>query len=315
MTDRYFLSVLLNGVKQVIDLGGAKLRNRFMSASGCFGYGEEFAKVMDLNTLGAIVVKGLSLKPWPGNKGIRVAETPAGMLNAIGLENPGVDYFIEHYLPFLRAKNIPIVVNIAGHSLDEYVEVVRRLERTGVEALELNISCPNVKEGGIAFGTSASKAFVVVKAVREQTTLPLWVKLSPNVTDIVEIASAVKDAGADALTLINTLTGMVIDITTGKPLLGNVTGGLSGPAIRPIAIHMVYQVAAKVNLPIIGVGGISSLSDALEFFMAGASAVQVGSALFRDPLLLERLPKELEDYLKQRKLSIEEVIGLARRSV
>lgn len=298
----------------MIDIGGAKLKNPFMSASGCFGYGQEFAEIMDLNTLGAIVVKGVSLEPWPGNKGVRVAETPAGMLNAIGLENPGIDYFLTHYLPWLKEKKVPVVVNIVGRSVEEYALVAKRLNQTGVTSLELNISCPNVKEGGIAFGTSKEKAFEVVSAVRKETSLPLWVKLSPNVTDIVEMALAVEEAGADALTLINTLTGMVIDIETGKPLLGNLTGGLSGPAIKPIAIRMIYQVAQKVKVPIVGVGGITSIDDALEFFMAGASAVQVGSALFRDPLLLSRLPGELENYLAKKQTNLEAIIGLARRN-
>lgn len=302
-------------VNEMIDIGGAKLKNPFMSASGCFGYGREFAQIMDLQTLGAIVVKGVSLDPWLGNKGVRVAETPSGMLNAIGLENPGLDYFLENHLPFLLQKDLSVVVNIVGKTLEEYVEVARRLNDTSVSALEINISCPNVTEGGIAFGTSPEKAYEIISSIRKVTELPLWVKLSPNVTDIVEIAKAVEAAGADALTLINTLTGMVIDIETGKPLLGNLTGGLSGPAIKPIAVRMVYQVASKVNLPIVGVGGITTLNDALEFFMAGASAVQIGSALFRDPLLLERLPKELERYLIEKNTTLEQIIGLARRSV
>ena len=302
-------------VNEMIDIGGAKLKNPFMSASGCFGYGREFAQIMDLQTLGAIVVKGVSLDPWLGNKGVRVAETPSGMLNAIGLENPGLDYFLENHLPFLLQKDLSVVVNIVGKTLEEYVEVARRLNDTSVSALEINISCPNVAEGGIAFGTSPEKAYEIISSIRKVTELPLWVKLSPNVTDIVEIAKAVEAAGADALTLINTLTGMVIDIETGKPLLGNLTGGLSGPAIKPIAVRMVYQVASEVNIPIVGVGGITSLNDALEFFMAGASAVQIGSALFRDPLLLERLPKELERYLIEQNTTLEQIIGLARRSV
>ncbi|HHY19071.1 MAG TPA: dihydroorotate dehydrogenase [Firmicutes bacterium] len=302
-------------MNEMIDIGGAKLKNPFMSASGCFGYGREFAQIMDLQTLGAIVVKGVSLDPWLGNKGVRVAETPSGMLNAIGLENPGLDYFLENHLPFLLQKDLSVVVNIVGKTLEEYVEVARRLNDTSVSALEINISCPNVAEGGIAFGTSPEKAYEIISSIRKVTELPLWVKLSPNVTDIVEIAKAVEAAGADALTLINTLTGMVIDIETGKPLLGNLTGGLSGPAIKPIAVRMVYQVASEVNIPIVGVGGITSLNDALEFFMAGASAVQIGSALFRDPLLLERLPKELERYLIEKNTTLEQIIGLARRSV
>lgn len=299
----------------MIDIGGAKLKNRFMSASGCFGYGVEFSKLMDLSQLGAIVVKGVSATPWQGNKGIRVAETPAGMLNAIGLENPGVDYFIEHYLPFLQQKEIPIVVNVVGKSIEEYELVAKKLEGTNIDAIELNISCPNVREGGISFGIKKDKAFEVVDAVRNVTTIPLWVKLSPNVSDIVEIAETVKKAGADALTLINTLTGMVIDVDTKKPLLGNITGGLSGPAIRPVAVRMVYQVASAIDIPIIGVGGITSLRDALQFFMAGASAVQVGSGVFRDPLLLERLPRELDEYLMDSGLNIEDLIGCAIRSV
>ncbi len=299
----------------MVDIGGAKLKNRFMNASGCFGYGVEFDRLMDLKKLGAIVVKGVSTVPWRGNSGVRIAETPAGMLNCIGLENPGVDYFLTNYLPFLKEKEIPIVVNVVGRSSEEYVEVVKKLAGSGVTALEVNISCPNVKAGGMSIGTSPETANQVVKAVRSETDLPLWVKLSPNVTDIVEVALAVEDAGADALTLINSLTGMTIDVRSKKPLLGNITGGLSGPAIRPIAVRMVYQVAGRVKIPVIGVGGITCLEDALEFFMAGASAVQVGSGLFRDHTLLERLPSEFEAYLEEEGLTAEELVGIARRNV
>lgn len=207
----------------MVDIGGAKLKNRFMNASGCFGYGVEFDRLMDLKKLGAIVVKGVSTVPWRGNSGVRIAETPAGMLNCIGLENPGVDYFLTNYLPFLKEKEIPIVVNVVGRSSEEYVEVVKKLAGSGVTALEVNISCPNVKAGGMSIGTSPETANQVVKAVRSETDLPLWVKLSPNVTDIVEIALAVEDAGADALTLINSLTGMTIDVRSKKPCLANIT--------------------------------------------------------------------------------------------
>ncbi|MFA6693673.1 MAG: dihydroorotate dehydrogenase [Bacillota bacterium] len=302
-------------MRDLIEVGRAKIKNRFMNASGCFGYGVEFNKIMDLEKLGAIVVKGISSKPWPGNSGVRIAETPAGMLNCIGLENPGVDYFLENYLPFLQTKDLSVVVNVIGHTIDEYGEVAKKLTDSGVCALEINISCPNVKAGGISMGTSPDIAYEVVKTVRSETKLPLWVKLSPNVTDIVEIAVAVEEAGADALTLINTLTGMVIDTKTKKPLLGNITGGLSGPAIKPIAIRMVYQVTGNVKIPVIGVGGITCLEDALEFFMAGASAVQVGSGLFKEPNLLERLPEEFETYLNKESLSAEELIGIARRNL
>lgn len=255
-----------------------------MTASGTFGYGREYAELVDLNRLGAIVVKGLSLMPTPGNPPPRIAETPSGMLNAIGLENVGLDVFLRDKLPYLRTLRTPVVVNIYGKTDAEYAELAERLDGVpGVAALEVNISCPNVKAGGVAFGVSAPTAAALVAEVRKRTRLPLMVKLSPNVTDVTEIARAAEGAGADILSLINTVTGMAIDIQTRRSRIANQTGGLSGPAIRPIALRMVWQVARVATVPVVGLGGILTASDALEFLIAGASAVQVGTANFVNP--------------------------------
>ena len=267
-----------------VSIAGLCLKNPVMTASGTFGYAAEFTDLVDLNRLGAIIVKGLSIEPSAGNPPPRIVETPCGMLNAIGLENVGIAAFIEKKLPFLRTLNTPVIVNIYGKTIEEYRQLAGCIEPVeGIAAIEVNISCPNVSSGGIAFGVDPQSAFTVVSAVRKQTTRPLIVKLSPNVTDITQIARSVVDAGADCLSLINTLTGMAIDIETRKPRLANITGGLSGPAIRPVAVRMVWQTAQAVSVPIIGIGGIMTASDALEFFIAGASAVQIGTANFVNP--------------------------------
>jgi dihydroorotate dehydrogenase (NAD+) catalytic subunit len=267
-----------------VDIGGLKLKNPVMTASGTFGYGREFSRFMDLETLGGVVVKGLSLTPSRGNPPPRVVETASGMLNAIGLENVGLAAFIKDKLPYLQRLDTAVVVNIYGQTIDAYAELAERLEECeGVAALEVNISCPNVKAGGIAFGADPKAAHAVVSAIRKRTRLPMWVKLSPNVTDVTTIARAAADAGADALSLINTLTGMAIDVDTRRPVLANITGGLSGPAIKPVALRMVWQVAQAVDLPVVGIGGIMTTEDALEFLIAGASAVQVGTANFVNP--------------------------------
>lgn len=265
------------------ELFGKRFANPVWTASGCFGYGREYAGVMPLREIGAICVKGTSLEPWPGNSGTRVTETPAGMLNAIGLQNPGVEHFLQVDWPWLQEQGATVVVNIVGRTIEEYAAVARRLEGSGVAALELNISCPNVKEGGMAFGTTPQGAAQVTEAVRRATSLPLIVKLTPNVTDVTALARAVEDAGADAVSLINTLQGMAIDIYRRRPQLGNIFGGLSGPAVKPVALRMVWQVAGAVKIPVVGIGGISSGEDAVEFLMAGARAVQVGTACFVDP--------------------------------
>lgn len=283
-----------------VDIGGLKLKNPVMTASGTFGYGREFSRFMDLETLGGIVVKGLSLTPSKGNPPPRVVETASGMLNAIGLENVGLAAFIKDKLPYLQTLNTAVVVNIYGTTIEAYAELAEKLEACeGVAAVEVNISCPNVKAGGIAFGADPKAAFAVVDAVRQRTRLPMWVKLSPNVTDVTVIARAAADAGADALSLINTLTGMAIDVDTRRPVLANITGGLSGPAIKPVALRMVWQVAQAVDLPVVGIGGIMTTSDALEFLIAGATAVQVGTANFVNPRTAVEIVSGLEQYCRQ----------------
>ncbi|HBA86723.1 MAG TPA: dihydroorotate dehydrogenase [Geobacter sp.] len=281
-----------------VALAGIEMRNPVMTASGTFGYGAEFADYLDLESIGAMITKGLSLKPKAGNPTPRIVETPGGMLNAIGLQNVGVDAFIEQKLPYLQNVNTPVIVNLYGNTLEEYGEVASRLDGlAGVAGIEVNISCPNVKQGGIVFGTDPCAAQEVVGLVKRKTSKPLIVKLSPNVTDVVLMAKACADAGADALSLINTLTGMAIDLDRRRPVLANVTGGLSGPAIKPVALRMVWQVARNVKLPIIGIGGIMNGRDALEFLLAGATAVQVGTASFLDPCAAQRIAQEMEQYL------------------
>lgn len=294
-----------------VEIAGIKLKNPVLTASGTFGYGEEFADFVDLNKLGGVIVKGVSLKPIKGNPPPRIWETPSGMLNAIGLENPGVDVFLNEKLPYLRGFDTAVLVNIFGYSLEEYVDVAARLDGVpGVSGLEVNISCPNVKAGGIVFGTNVKAAFELLSAVRKNTKLPVIAKLSPNVTDITEFAKAAQDAGCDGLSLINTLLGMAIDIRSRKPRLANRTGGLSGPAIRPVAVRMVWQAAKAVSLPIIGMGGIVTGEDALEFILAGASAVAVGTANFLNPrATLDVLDGMEQIMLEQGISSIKSLIG------
>jgi dihydroorotate dehydrogenase (NAD+) catalytic subunit len=294
-------------------IGGIRCKNPVWTASGCFGYGREFAHLFPLSALGAICVKGTSLEPWTGNPGTRVVETPGGMLNAIGLQNPGVDHFLRVDWPWLREQGATVIVNIVGRTLEEYVEVARRLEGSGVAGVELNISCPNVKEGGLAFGTSLRAAAAVTEAVRKATTLPLIVKLSPNVTSITDFARAVEEAGADAVSVINTLLGMAIDIRRQRPVLGNLFGGLSGPAIKPIALRMVWQVAGAVKIPVIGVGGIMTAEDAIEFLMAGARAVQVGTACFVDPMAPVRIIDGIRAFMQEQGIrKVTDLVGAAR---
>jgi dihydroorotate dehydrogenase (NAD+) catalytic subunit len=294
-----------------VRIGGLALRNPVCTASGTFGYAREFASLVDLDRLGAIIVKGISLQPRPGNPPPRIVETASGMLNAIGLENVGVERFISDKLPWLRQLNTPVIVNILGDSVEDYARLAGRLaEVEGIAALEVNISCPNVKKGGVAFGTVPEMAAAVTGAVRQATPLPMIVKLSPNVTDITVIARAVADAGADGLSLINTLLGMAIDIRTRRPRLANVVGGLSGPAIKPVALRMVWQVARAVSIPVIGIGGITTCEDALEFLMAGATAIQVGTANFFQPTATEEIIDGLAAFLRDQGLSsIRQVIG------
>jgi dihydroorotate dehydrogenase (NAD+) catalytic subunit len=287
-----------------VQLAGIKMRNPVMTASGTFGYGAEFADYLDLESIGAMITKGLSLRPKAGNPTPRIVETPGGMLNAIGLQNVGVDAFIEQKLPYLSKVATPVIVNLYGNTLEEYGEVAARLDGlTGVAGIEVNISCPNVKQGGIVFGTDPLAAQEVVRLVKRNTSKPVIVKLSPNVTDVVLMARACADAGADALSLINTLTGMAIDLDRRRPILANVTGGLSGPAIKPVALRMVWQVAKCVTVPIIGIGGIMNARDALEFILAGATAVQVGTASFLDPSAAQTIAREMEQYLSEKGIS------------
>lgn len=297
------------------EVGGLKLKNPVMPASGTWGYGEEYAEFYSPAELGAVVVKGTTLEPRPGNEPPRIAETPAGMLNSVGLQNVGIERFLSEKLPFLREKKCIVIANIAGGTVDDYAEIAKRLDaEKGISAVEVNISCPNVKKGGIAFGVRADTASGVIKSVREAYRGALIAKLSPNVTDIVEIARACIDSGADALTLINTVKGMSIDINSRKPLLPNSTGGLSGPAIKPIALRMVYEVKKATGADIIGVGGIECFEDALEFIMAGASAVQVGTANFYNPLIMPEIISGLRTYLEDNGISsVKELIGVAAR--
>jgi dihydroorotate dehydrogenase (NAD+) catalytic subunit len=281
-----------------VQIGSLTLANPLMAASGCFGYGVEYAGAVDLRTLGAVVSKGLFLAPREGHPPERIVETPSGMLNAIGLQGIGVHRYIAEKLPELRRLGATNVINICGSTIDEYVELARILsDQEGVHALELNISCPNIKEGGITFGCSLDGTFDVVSAVRKATRLPVIPKLTPNVTDVASIARAAEDAGADAVSLVNTFLAMAIDIETRRPALSNIVGGLSGPAIRPIAVRMVYECHSAVRIPVIGMGGISSARDALEFMIAGASAVQVGTANFVDPFLWTKLVAGMKEYL------------------
>lgn len=293
-------------------LAGIYMNTPVLTASGTFGFGEEFAEFVDLSRLGGVMVKGTTLKPRRGNEGVRISETPGGMLNCIGLENPGVEVFLQETLPRLANYNMNVIVNISGSTVEEYGILAEMLDVSAVAAIELNVSCPNVKEGGIVFGTDPKAAAAVVKEAKAHTKKPVILKLSPNVTDIVTMAKAVEDAGADIISLINTLLGMEINIHTQKPTLGNVTGGLSGPCVKPVALRMVYQVAKVVNVPLIGMGGISCAEDAIEFLLAGASAVAVGTANFNDPIVTMKICDGINDYLAQRHLeSVQDIIGAA----
>jgi len=294
-----------------VNLAGIKMKNPVMPASGTFGSGREYGNFMDISCLGAVVAKTVTLRPRKGNTPPRLYETTSGMLNSIGLQNEGIDYFLEHDLPYLRQFGVPVIVNIAGNTLEEYAQLCRELRDVeGIGGIELNISCPNIKAGGITFGASSKLAEQVTAAARYNIDLPLIVKLTPNVYNISKIARAVVGGGADAVSLINTLVGMAIDTNTFKPKLGNVTGGLSGPAVKPIAVRMVWEVAQTVNVPIIGMGGISSPLDAIEFLLAGATAVAVGTANFVNPRAMIEIIDGIEDFLKERNMTdVRQIIG------
>ena len=293
-------------------LAGVRLKNPIIAASGTFASGKEFGRLIDINRLGGITAKGVSHNPWPGNPPPRVAETYGGMLNAIGLQNPGARHFIENDLPFLKKTKAKIIVNLCGRTVADYVAVARDFVGEEVDMFELNISCPNIESGGMAIGTDPSITEKVTKDVKKVLKAPLFVKLSPNVTDIVEIAKAAESGGADGLSLVNTLLAMKIDIKTKRPLLGNIFGGLSGPAIKPVALRMVYQVAKAVKLPIIGMGGIACVDDVVEFIMAGATAVAVGTANFSNPLSTINIIEGLEGYVEDNALSsLDEIRGAA----
>ena len=286
-------------VSTAVTIGGIPLKNPVIAASGTFGYGLEFSPLLDLNELGGIVVKGMSLKPSPGNPPPRIMETTGGMLNSIGLQNIGVDAFIREKLPLLRTYDVAIFVNIFGHTIEEYVSIARRLSDTeGIAGLEVNISCPNIKKGGMSFGKEPKQAGLLTKRIRKATSLPLMVKLSPQASDIADVAKSVEGEGADSISLVNTFLGMAIDIDTAAPILSTTTGGLSGPAIKPIALRMVWEVAQKVSIPVVGLGGIASYRDALEFMIAGAQAVQVGTANFINPMICREIIQGIKDYLK-----------------
>lgn len=296
-----------------VNIAGVELKNPVMTASGTFGSGAEYSEFVDLNKLGAVVTKGVANVPWPGNPTPRIAETYGGMMNAVGLQNPGIDLFVKRDIPFLKQYDTKIIVNVCGKSAEDYCEVVERLSGEPVDLLEINISCPNVKEGGIAFGQNPKAVEAITQAVKKVAKQPIIMKLSPNVTDITETAKAAEAGGADALSLINTLTGMKIDVNRRTFALANKTGGVSGPAIKPIAVRMVYQTASAVKLPIIGMGGIASAEDALEFLMAGASAVAVGTANFHNPAVTEEIAEGIRQYMEANQVQdIHELIGCVK---
>ena len=295
-----------------VDIAGLKMKTPVTTASGTFGFGLEFTDFLDLEKVGAVTVKGTTLAPRAGNKGQRVVETPSGMLNCVGLENPGSEYFLKVTLPKLRKYKVPIIVNIDASAPEEYGELAAKLDVKGVDAVEINVSCPNIKDGGLVFGTNAKSMARVVREVKKNTSKVVITKLSPNVTSITEMAKAAEDAGTDALSLINTLIGMKIDIHRQRPVLGNVTGGLSGPCIRPVAVRMCYEVAQAVNVPIIGMGGIMCADDAIEFFLAGACAIAVGTANFVNPSIAETISLGILEYMDQHNIrKIQDLIGLA----
>ena len=296
-----------------VDIAGVTMKNPVTTGSGTFGSGEEFSEFVDLSKLGAVTTKGVANVPWPGNPVPRVAEVYGGMLNAIGLQNPGIDVFVERDVPYLKKAGATIIVNVCGKSEKDYVEVVERLSDEPVDLLEINVSCPNVKEGGIAFGQDPKALYEITKAVKAKAKQPIIMKLSPNVTDITEMAKAAVDAGSDALSMINTLTGMKIEIERRDFVLANKTGGMSGPAIKPVAVRMVYQVANAVDVPIIGMGGIATAEDALEFLMAGATAVSVGTANFIDPATTLKVVDGIKDYMERHQIDdINELIGCVK---
>lgn len=293
-----------------VTIAGIPMKTPVIAASGTFGFGLEYKDFINLNEIGAIAVKGLTLEPRSGNQGRRIAETPSGMLNSIGLENPGVDAFLKTILPKINRYDVPVIANISGNTVEEYALMAKKLTVAGVAGLEVNISCPNVKNGCLAFGVDPESAATVTAVVKSNTTLPVIVKLSPNVTDIATMAKAVEAAGADAISLINTLMGMAVDIHSWRPVLGNVVGGLSGPAVKPVALRMVWQVAQAVSVPVIGMGGIMTAEDALEFMLAGAAAISVGTANLVNPRAAADIAQGMADYLQKRKLQhINELVG------
>ncbi len=296
-----------------VNLAGVTLKNPVIAASGCCGYGREYDKLYPIERLGGISVKGTTLQERQGNPPCRIAETPSGMLNSVGLQNPGVEAFLQNELPHLKSRDVVVIANVAGSPVEEYCAIAERLDSSGIDLLEVNISCPNVKEGGAAFGTSCTSAAEVVAQMRRRTSKPMMVKLSPNVTDIVSIARAVEDAGADAVSLINTLLGMRIDLKTRRPVLHNNVGGLSGPAVFPVAVRMVWQVASAVKIPVVGMGGISCWQDAIEMMLAGARAVQIGAALFTDPYTPVRVIEGMDAWLEENGVSdVNEIVGAVR---
>ena len=300
-------------MKTSVNIAGIELKNPVMTASGTFGSGMEYSEFVDLNCLGAVVTKGVANVPWPGNPTPRVAEVYGGMLNAIGLQNPGIDVFLERDLPFLAQYDTKVIVNVCGKTVEDYLEVVERLSDAPVDMLEINVSCPNVKEGAIAFGQKADCLYDITSAIKKKAAQPVIMKLSPNVTDITEMARAAEAAGADAISLINTLTGMKIDIHRRSFLLANKTGGMSGPAVKPVAVRMVWQCAQAVKIPIIGMGGIMNAEDALEFIMAGASAVAVGCANFINPYATQEIVSGIEAFMEKEGVSdITELIGCVK---
>ena len=302
-----------NALNTEVTIADVTFKNPVMTASGTFGSGMEYSEFVDLNKLGAVVTKGVANVPWPGNPTPRVAETYGGMLNAIGLQNPGIDVFIERDIPFLKKYDTKIIVNVCGKTVEDYIDVVERLGNQPVDMLEINVSCPNVKEGAIAFGQKADALFHITKEIKAKAKQPVIMKLSPNVTDITEMAKAAEAAGADAISLINTLTGMKIDVHRKTFAIANKTGGLSGPAIKPVAVRMVYQAANAVKIPIIGMGGIANAEDALEFILAGATGVAVGAMNFVNPYATEEVVRGMEDYMTKYKIKdIKELIGAVR---
>ena len=305
---------MINKTCLKVEIAGIKLKNPVMTASGTFGYGQEYAPFIDLNRLGAMILKGITLKPKMGNPPPRIIETPSGMLNAIGLQNVGVEMLIKEKLPYLKKFNTPVIINISGDTIEEYVELAQKLEEVskemGIAGLEVNISCPNVKKGGMVWGTDAKATYKIVSSIRKTTSLPLVVKLTPNVTDIKTIAQAAEEAGADALSLINTLVGMVVDIDSRKPKLANISGGLSGPAVKPVALWLVWQVFQTVNIPVIGIGGIIKIEDALEFIIAGAQAIEIGTANFLNPKVTIEIVEGIQKYLIEKNVKdINELVG------